>query len=127
RGIVAEALTSFNQSGVEWFLRGALAVDSASTLIYARRSTITSSDLPMPDYHFGAGQVKWVSNNILVARPAVLYVRDVPVLWLPFIFQDMRRGRRSGILVPSFGINDLVRPNRGHRRTVENVGFYLAL
>lgn len=127
RGIVAEALTSFNQSGVEWFLRGALAVDSASTRVYARRSSITSSDLPMPDYHFGAGRIKWVTNTIMVARPAVLYVRDVPVLWLPFIFQDMRQGRRSGILVPSFGINDIVRPNRGYRRHVENIGFYLAL
>lgn len=127
RGIVAEALTSFNQSGVEWFLRGQLAVDSASTRVYAHRSTITSSDLPMPDYHFAARQIKWVSNNIMVARPAVLYVRDVPVLWLPFIFQDMRQGRRSGILVPSFGIGEIVRPNRGYRRQVENIGFYVAL
>lgn len=127
RGIVAEAFTVFNQSGVDWFLRGALAVDSASTRIYARGSEITSCDLPVPHYHFGAGSVKWVSNTILVARPAVLYVRDVPVLWLPFIFQDMRQGRRSGLLVPRFGINDIVRPNRGYQRHVNNVGFYLAL
>ncbi|GIW53523.1 MAG: hypothetical protein KatS3mg081_2878 [Gemmatimonadales bacterium] len=127
RGIVAEALTTFNQSGVDWFLRGALAVDSASTRIYARGSRVTSCDLPTPHYHFGAGSVKWVSNTIMVARPAVLYVRDIPVLWLPFIFQDMRQGRRSGLLVPRFGINDIVRPNRGYQRHVNNVGFYLAL
>jgi Tat protein translocase TatC len=127
RGIVAEAFTAFNQSGVDWFLRGALAVDSASTRIYARGSEITSCDLPAPHYHFGAGSVKWVSNTIMVARPAVLYVRDIPVLWLPFIFQDMRQGRRSGLLVPRFGINDIVRPNRGYQRHVNNVGFYLAL
>lgn len=127
RGIVAEALTTFKQSGVDWFLRGALAVDSASTRIYAHGSHITSCDLAVPHYHFGAGRVKWVTNTIMVARPAVLYVRDVPVLWLPFMFQDMRRGRRSGLLVPSFGINDIVRPNRGYRRHVNNVGFYLAL
>jgi Tat protein translocase TatC len=127
RGIVAHALTSFNQSGVQWYLRGQLAVDSASTRIYAGGSSITSSDLPMPDYHFAAGKIKWVSNTILVARPAVLYVRDVPVLWLPFIFQDMRQGRRSGLLVPNFGINDLVRPNRGYQRHVSNIGYFIAL
>ncbi len=127
RGIVARALTSFKQSGVEWFLRGQLAVDSASSRIYAGGSTITSSDLPLPDYHFAAGEIKWVNNTIMVARPAVLYVRDVPVLWMPFIFQDMRQGRRSGLLVPNFGLNDLVRPNRGYRRHLTNLGFYAAL
>ncbi len=126
RGIVADAFTSFKQSGVEWFLRGQLAVDSASTRMYAGGSSITSSDLPLPDYHFAAGEIKWVSNTIMVARPAILYVRDVPVLWLPFIFQDMRQGRRSGLLVPNFGINDLVRPNRGYRRHVSNLGYYVA-
>jgi Tat protein translocase TatC len=127
RGIVADAFTSFKQSGVEWFLRGQLAVDSASTRMYAGGSNITSSDLPLPDYHFSAGEIKWVSNTIMVARPAILYVRDVPVLWLPFIFQDMRQGRRSGLLVPNFGINDLVRPNRGYHRHVSNLGYYVAL
>lgn len=127
RGIVARAFTKFNQSGVEWFLRGHLAVDSASSRIYAGSSSITSSDLPLPDYHFAAGEIKWVSNTIMVARPAILYVRDVPVLWMPFIFQDMRQGRRSGLLVPNFGINDLVRPNRGYRRHLTNLGFYAAL
>jgi len=127
RGIVADAFTSFKQSGVEWFLRGQLAVDSASTRLYAGGSSITSSDLPLPDYHFAAGEIKWVTNTIMVARPAILYVRDVPVLWLPFIFQDMRQGRRSGLLVPNFGINDLVRPNRGYHRHVSNLGYYVAL
>ena len=127
RGTVSNALTKFNQSGVAWFLRGRLSIDSASTRIYAGGSTMTSSDLPLPDYHFAAGRVKWVSNTIMVARPAVLYVRDVPILWLPFIFQDMRRGRRSGILVPRFGINDLVRTNPGYKRHISNVGYYWAI
>jgi hypothetical protein len=127
RGTVADALTRFNQSGVEWFLRGRLAIDSASTRVYAGGGSFTSSDLPLPDYHFAASQMKWVTNTVMVARPAVLYVRDVPVMWLPFIFQDLRRGRRTGMLVPRFGINDLVRPNRGYRRHISNVGYYVAL
>ncbi len=127
RGFVDGALTNFSQSGVEWFLRGGLAVDSASVRMYASRSAITSDDLPNPTYHFSAGEIKWVSNTFLVARPAVLYVRDVPVMWLPFVFQDMRTGRRSGILIPRFGINDIVRPNRGYRRHITNFGYYVVL
>ncbi len=127
RGVVSSAITAFTQQGVEWFMRGELAIDSASTRLYAAGGSVTSSDLPDPDYHFSLGRTKWVRNNIMVARPLVLYVRDVPVLWLPFMFQDMRQGRRSGILVPRFGINDIVRPNEGYRRHITNIGYFIAL
>lgn len=127
RGFVEGALTNFEQSGVDWYLRGGLSVDSASVRLFAGQSDLTSCDLPDAHYHFSSGAVKWVNNTILIARPATLYVRDIPVLWLPFIFQDMRPGRRSGFLVPRFGINDLVRPNAGYARHVTNIGYYFAL
>jgi Tat protein translocase TatC len=127
RGVVARALTSFQQSGVTWYLTGGIAMDSASVRVYGKSNDITSCDLPDPHYHFAASNVKWVTNTIMVARPAVLYVRDVPILWLPFIFQDMSPGRRTGILVPRFGVSDLIRPNEGYRRHISNVGFYVAL
>jgi Tat protein translocase TatC len=127
RGIVSAALTSFEQSGVTWYLRGGIGIDSASVRVYGGSSSVTSCDLPTPHYHFQAGRVKWVSNTIMVARPAVLYVQDVPILWLPFIFQDMRQGRRSGFLIPRFGVADLVRPNQGYQRAVSNIGYYFAL
>src|SRR3989442_8264385 len=60
----------------------------------------------------------------MIARPAVLYVRDVPIMWLPFIFQDIRGGRRSGILFPRFGLNDLVRPTRHYSRHFSDFGYY---
>jgi hypothetical protein len=47
-------------------------------------------------------------------------------MWLPFIFQDMRPGRHSGILIPQFGFNDLVRPSRSYNRQITNLGYYWA-
>jgi Tat protein translocase TatC len=126
RAVVSEALTNFQENGVGWFMRGDLAQDSTARRIYASSADITSCDLPVPHYHFAARQAKWISKSVLVARPAVLYVRDVPLLWLPFIFQDGRPGRRSGILVPKFGINDIVRPSKNYARQVTNVGYYWA-
>jgi Tat protein translocase TatC len=126
RGIVTDALTSFKQGGSDWFLRGNLAQDSSSSRLYASKGEITSCDLPTPHYHFSAREVKWISKTIMVARPAVLYMRDVPVLWLPFVFQDARPGRRSGILIPRFGLNDIVRQNPGYNRQVTNIGYYWA-
>jgi sec-independent protein translocase protein TatC len=126
RGMIQDALTNFNEGSTVWFLRGNVAQDSSSSRIYAGSSEITSCDLPTPHYHFSARQMKWVSRSVMVARPVTLYVRDVPILWLPFIFQDMRPGRHSGILIPQFGINDLVRPTRGYNRQVTNIGYYWA-
>lgn len=126
RGVFDEAFTTFEEMGANWFVRGNLAVDSSASRLYAAGGEFTSCDLPLPHYEFRAGQVKWVSQSYLVARPAVLYVRDVPIAWLPFLFQDTKPGRRSGILIPQFGFNDIVRPTRGYNRQVTNIGYYWA-
>jgi Tat protein translocase TatC len=128
RGTVRDALTDFQQGGVTWYVRGrGFATDSNSRRVYAAKANFTSDPQPVPDYHFAAGQVKWINKRTMVARPAILYVRDVPIMWLPFIFQDIRGGRRSGILFPRFGINDLVRPSRHYSRHVSDFGYYFAL
>jgi Tat protein translocase TatC len=126
RGVVSDAFTTFRQGATNWFLRGDLAQDSSAARLFAAQGEITSCDLPTPHYHFSAREVKWISQTVMVARPAVLYVRDVPILWLPFVFQDARPGRRSGILVPRFGLNDIVRQDPGYNRQVTNIGYYWA-
>jgi Tat protein translocase TatC len=128
RGTVRDALTDFQQGGVTWYVRGrGFATDSNSRRVYANKAVFTSDPQPVPDYHFAAGKVKWINKRTMVARPAVLYVRDVPIMWLPFIFSDIRGGRRSGILFPHFGINDLVRPTRRYARHISDFGYYFAL
>ena len=125
-GIVQRATTDFQQGGGTWFVRGDIAVDNLEDRSYVHGGTITSCDLVDPHYHFAARQVKVVTKRLMVSRPAVLYVADVPVMWLPFVFQDMRHGRRSGILPPQFGINDIVRVNPSYQRHVANIGYYWA-
>ncbi len=126
RGVVQDALTNFNEGGGNWFVRGNLAVDSSQSRLYGGSAEMTSCDLPNPHYHFASKQIKWVSKSVLVARPAVLYIRDVPIAWIPFLFQDTKQGRRSGILIPQFGFNDIVRPTRSYNRQVTNIGFFWA-
>jgi hypothetical protein len=126
-GIIGRATTDFKEGASTWYLRGNLAVDNEQNRVYAAGSNITSCDLADPHYHFAAREVKWVSRTLMVARPAVLYVADVPVLWLPFIFQDMRRGRRSGLIPPQFGLNDIVRNSPNYHRHIANLGYYWAI
>jgi Tat protein translocase TatC len=126
RGVVNDALTNFQQMGAVWFLRGNVAQDSSSSRIYSSSSEVTSCDVPDAHYHFSSKKMKWVNQSMFIARPAVLYVRDVPIMWLPFVFQDISPGRRSGILIPQFGFNDIVRPNESYGRQITNVGYYWA-
>jgi sec-independent protein translocase protein TatC len=126
RGVITQALTNFNQTGSTWFIRGNVAKDSVENRMFAGRSELTSCDLPSPHYHFNARQVKWISEDVLVARPVVLYIRDVPIAWLPFIFQDLRPGRHSGLLIPQVGLADIVRTSTGYDRQIANIGYYWA-
>ncbi|MFN8574618.1 MAG: putative LPS assembly protein LptD, partial [Gemmatimonadaceae bacterium] len=133
RGIVRNVTTTV-ESGQRWVVHGDIAafkgdtnsVDS-KTAFYARNGWLTSCTETEPHYHFQAREMKLVSKNIMVARPAILYIADIPVAWLPFVFQDMRSGRRSGIIPPRFGFSDLVRNSTSYRRTIEDLGYYFAL
>ena len=131
-GTITDFRTSVNE-GEEWIIGGdktaALLADSArgrETTFYVHDGRLTSCDLLEPHYHFRAREIKVVAKNIMVARPAVLYIADVPVMWLPFVFQDLRSGRRSGLIPPSIGVSDIVRNSPSYRRQVENLGWYWA-
>ena len=93
---------------------------------YFKNGIVTACDDSIPDYYFKAKEIKR-TGSFVVGRPAVLYIGDVPVMWLPFVFQDVRGGRHSGILPPNLGISDIVRNSPSYRRSVEGVGYYWAM
>ena len=126
RGIVKKISTETEQGGQHWFVFGndaAFISDTTrgrETAFYVRNGTITSCDDSIPDYYFRSKQIKMITKNIMVARPAILYIGDVPIMWLPFIFQDIRSGRRSGVITPRFGVTSCfatARPTGATSRT----------
>jgi len=132
RGVVRDVTTSV-ESGQRWVVHGNVAAfkgdstDAGQSAFYARDGWLTSCEELEPHYHFAARELKLVSKNVMVARPAILYIADIPVMWLPFVFQDMRSGRRSGIIAPRIGFNQIFRQSPFLRRTIEEVGYYFAL
>jgi hypothetical protein len=117
--------------GATWIVHGDVTSEAAQR-VYATDGVFTSDDRATPAYHFEAEKIMVIKNRILVGRPAVLYFRNVPVLALPFIVQDLEKGRRSGILVPQFSVNDIVRTSsrrsgEGTGRELSNVGYYWAI
>jgi hypothetical protein len=135
RAQVTGASTSVPQSGETLFIAGEkIAVVAGGDSLrsandatyYLREGTITACDDTIPDYFFKAKEIKR-TGSFVVARPAILYIGDVPVIWLPFLFQDIRGGRHSGILTPAIGVSDIVRNSPSYRRQVEGLGYYWAL
>jgi len=120
-------------NGQMWYMDVALArviLDTGKTgspTVFARGGSATSCDDSIPDYRFEFKEAKRTGSNTLVARPALLYIKDIPVLWLPFIFSDTRSGRHSGLMPPMFGFGDIVRNSPTYRRHVEHFGYYWAL
>lgn len=120
-------------SGQRWIVKAHRAAFSNDTtakdgnVFYGRDGIITSCEDSVPHYDFTSKELKRISGNWVVARPAILHIEGVPVAWLPFIFQDARSGRRSGILTPRFGLAELVRNSPTYRRNIENIGYYFNL
>ncbi|HEX8358630.1 MAG TPA: putative LPS assembly protein LptD [Longimicrobium sp.] len=132
RASVQGAQTKITENAT-WLVRGDVTSEEQGKRIYARGSEFTSDDRPEPAYHFKADRIMVVRNRILVGRPAYLYFKNVPVMALPFIVQDLERGRRSGFLIPQFEINDIFRTHsagandRGTGREISNIGYYFAI
>ncbi|UCC72399.1 MAG: hypothetical protein JSV86_18860 [Gemmatimonadota bacterium] len=109
-----------------WNVAGNFTLEGTDTL-WVKEGHFTSCDLPEPHYRFEADKIKLVLGHIVVAWPVRVYFGDVPVFWFPFMAQDIRRGRHSGILTLQFGVNDIVRNSSGHNRHISNIGYYWAI
>lgn len=109
-----------------WNVVGDFTLEGSDTL-WVRGGTFTSCDLSEPHYHFASDRIKLIMGHIIVAWPVRLYFGEVPVFWFPFIAQDIRKGRHSGILTFAFGVNDIVRNSSGYKRHISNLGYYWAI
>jgi hypothetical protein len=125
RGTALGAETTYSEGG-QWIVRGNL--DSVEDdLLFGSLVRFTTCDLTDPHSYFQASQLKVVGGQVLVARSVRVYIDDVPIMWLPFMAQNLGTGRVSGILTPTFSINDVVRTSSGYNRRLSNLGYYWAM
>ena len=123
-GMALNARTQVTE-GANWFVTGDMY--SRGNDSFSHDATFTDCALEIPHYHFALKEMKIVRNDVIVGRNVTLNFGDVPVFWLPFFMQSMKRGRRSGLLMPEFSVNDIVRRNAGYNRRLKDLGFYWAI
>ena len=69
-------------------------------------SELTTCELPDPSWKFEADKLKVNVLGYATGRNIFFYIKDVPVLYLPWIALPVVREKRSGLLFPRFGYSN---------------------
>ncbi len=116
RGRITEGKTA-QQEGYYW--GGALKKDT-SNVLYAGPASYTTCNLEEPHYTFRSKEMKLVVGDKVIAKPVVLYFSNVPVAAIPFGIFPSRKGRQSGLIVPTYGESGT------QGRYIRHLGYYWA-
>ena len=73
---------------------------------YIQSGKITTCDLEHPHFYIYSNRMKVIPNDKVVMGRVNLIVEDVPTpLILPFGFFPNKKGKKSGILMPAYGVD----------------------
>jgi len=72
----------------------------------ANQGSYTTCDDETPSWRFGASDIDMTIEDYGTARNVVFYIKDVPVLYFPYVRFPVKRERQSGFLFPKFGYSD---------------------
>lgn len=70
---------------------------------FVRQGSFTTCDGEIPDWKFSASEVDVTLGGYARAKHVLFHVRDVPVLYVPYLMFPVKTERESGLLTPSFG------------------------
>ena len=117
-GTIYEAKTAYEKG----IYRGERIRKVGDNELDVMSGSYSTCDLDKPHYHFAAHWMKIYLKDKLVAKPVVFYLRNIPVLALPFYVFPIKPGRHSGFVLPQFefGVN-----NRAGQ-FIRNAGYYWA-
>jgi hypothetical protein len=89
-------------------------------VLFVKNGRYTTCDAPTPHFYFESPRMKVVSGDQVFAEPVYLYIADVPIFALPFaVFPEHESGRHSGVIVPSYTVQD------GKGFGLTHLGYYL--
>jgi lipopolysaccharide assembly outer membrane protein LptD (OstA) len=106
KGKIRDVLT---QQG-DGYIHGSDIKKDTNNMYYVSAGRYTTCDLEdEPHYYLLAKKIKVIPDDKIITGPAELYIADVPTpLVLPFGYFPNKRGRRSGLVLPSYGESNLL-------------------
>jgi len=72
---------------------------------HVERGYFTTCDGEVPSWKFSAAELDVTREEYAVGRHAIFYIKDVPVLYFPYIVYPVKEERQSGFLIPRVGIS----------------------
>ncbi len=117
-GLVVDGSTQYDTG----YYRGEHIFKDSDKVLKVYNSTYTTCDLARPHYSMRAGKMKIYIGEKIVSGPVTLYVGEIPVFYLPYLANSLRRDRHSGILRPNFDIGI----NSRDGRFIRGLGYYWA-
>ncbi len=119
KGIIEHVLTEDDQG----FLHGKKVKKMDDNTINVLHGSYTTCNLEEnPHFSFNFKKARVIPDNKIVTGPAYMEIEGVPtILALPFGIFPNKAGRKSGIIIPSYGES----ANRGF--FLENGGYYWAI
>lgn len=118
KGYITQIFSEVN----EMFFHGNEVKRMPDESIYIKHGSFTTCPSPEPHFKVQFSRAKLVPDDKVVTGPVWLVVERVPLpLGLPFGFFPNKKGRQSGILMPTYGES----ANRGFY--LENFGYYFGL
>ncbi len=117
-GVVVEGSTKYDQG----YYVGSNIFKVGSDVLKVYHSTYTTCDLKEPHYSLRSDKMKVYVNDKIVSGPITLRIGELPVFYLPFMVNSLRRDRSSGLLRPNFDIGIDSRDGR----FIRGLGYYWA-
>ncbi len=81
---------------------------------FVNNGSFTTCDGEIPDWKFSASEVDVTLGGYASAKNVWFHVKDIPVLYSPYLSFPVKTERDSGFLTPSFGYSN----NKGTRASV---------
>ncbi|MCK4235517.1 MAG: LPS-assembly protein LptD, partial [Candidatus Krumholzibacteria bacterium] len=117
-GIVVDGSTKYD----EGFYRGEHLFKVGKDILQVYNSTYTTCDFKSPHYSFRSKKMKVYIKDKVVSGPITLYIGEIPIFYLPFMVNSLRKDRHSGVLHPNFDIGMDSREGR----FIRGLGYYWA-
>ncbi len=118
KGIITQVITEEGDG----YIHGEKVKKLDDNTSFIRRGKYTTCELDHPHFEIAFTKAKVMPNDKIVTGPAYLSFGGVPTfLALPFGYFPIKKGRRSGLVMPTIGES----ANRGFY--LENFGFYFGI
>ena len=112
-------ITSVRTQEGEGFIKGNEVKKSGTSIMYIKNGYYTTCNLDEPHFSLATAKLKIIPGDKIITGPTVLKIDNIPTpLGLPFGFFPNKKGRSSGIVIPTYG------DSRALGFFLRNGGFY---